>query len=80
MSEEFSGEIVTSQPSGRYMDKLSIGYIVVAFGDIPAAVFLEICFRMTITMFGHVDLMAAFRLHEDHYVDDITTGGTEAEL
>lgn len=56
------------------------GYIVVAFGDIPAAVFLEICFRMTITMFGHVDLMAAFRLHEDHYVDDITTGGTEAEV
>ena len=50
------------------------GYVVVAFGDVPAAVLLEICFRMTITMFGGVDLMAAHRLLEDHYVDDITTG------
>ena len=56
------------------------GYVVVPFGDIPAAVFLEICMRMAINMFGSIDLMAAHRLFEDHYVDDITSGGTEEEV
>ena len=56
------------------------GYVVVSFGDIPAAVFLEICIRMTITMFGYIDLIAAHRLWQDHYVDDITTGGNKEEV
>ena len=56
------------------------GYVVVTFGDIPAAAFLEICIRMTITMFGSIDTMAAHRLFQDHYVDDVTSGGSELEV
>ena len=56
------------------------GYKCVSFGDVPAAALLEICIRMTIKMFGNIDLKAAHRLFHDHFVDDITSGGTTEEV
>ena len=51
------------------------GYLCVSFGDTPAAALLEICFRIAISMFGIIDLIAAHKLLHDRFVDDITTGG-----
>ena len=68
----------------RYGKKKSkwriFGYLVVSFGDTPAAAFLEVCFRMIIRMFGTIDPLAANRLLEDHFVDDITSGGDLHEV
>ena len=51
------------------------GYLCVSFGDTPAAALLEVCFRIVISKFGSIDLVAAHRLLNDRFVDDITTGG-----
>ena len=56
------------------------GYVVVSFGDRLAAVLLEICVKRTIELFGHLDPEAATKLLQDHYVDDIATGGTRAQV
>ena len=56
------------------------GYKCVSFGDVPAAVLLEICIRLTIKMFGQIDLVAAHRLFHDHFVDDVTSGGSLEEV
>ena len=56
------------------------GYLCVSFGDTPAAALLEICFRLAIKMFGSIDPVAAHRLFHDHFVDDITSGGTSEEV
>ena len=56
------------------------GYKCVSFGDVPAAALLEICIRLTIKMFGDIDLKAAHRLYHDHFVDDITSGGSVEEV
>ena len=51
------------------------GYLCVSFGDTPAAALLEVCFRLVIVMFGVIDQLAAQRLLNDRFVDDITSGG-----
>ena len=56
------------------------GYKCVSFGDVPAAALLEICIRLTIKMFGKIDLKAAHRLYHDHFVDDITSVGSVEEV
>ena len=56
------------------------GYKCVSFGDVAAATLLEICVRLTIKMFGEIDLKAAHRLYHDHFVDDVTSGGTMEEV
>ena len=56
------------------------GYKCVSFGDVPAATLLEICIRLTIKMFGKIDLKAAHRLFYDHFVDDVTSGGNIEEV
>ena len=68
----------------RYGDKSAkwrvYGYKCVSFGDVAAATLLEICVRLTIKMFGEIDLKAAHRLYHDHFVDDVTSGGTMEEV
>ena len=68
----------------RYGNKQSewiiFGYLVVSFGDACAAGLLEICFKLIIAMFGVIDLIAARRLKDDRFVDDITTGGNNKEV
>ena len=68
----------------RYGKKKSkwriFGYLCVSFGDTPAAALLEVCFRMIIKMFGNIDPLAASRLLEDHFVDDVTSGGDVHEV
>ena len=56
------------------------GYLCVSFGDTPAAALLEVCFRMVITKFGHLSPLTAHRLLHDHYVDDITSGGSVEQV
>ena len=56
------------------------GYMCCSFGDTPSAALLEICLRRTIQMFREVDLVAARRLLNDMFVDDVTSGGTEVEV
>ena len=56
------------------------GYLVVSFGDTTAAAVLEVCFRMVISMYGYIDLLTAHRLLHDHFVDDITSGGTVEQV
>ena len=51
-------------------------YIVVSFGDRPAAVLLEICIKRTIELFGHLDPEVAMKILRDRFVDDIATGGS----
>ena len=56
------------------------GFLTVGMGDRPAACLMEISVKMTVLIFGHIDLVAAYRLNRDRFVDDIATGGTEAEV
>ena len=56
------------------------GYKCVSFGDTPAAILLEICLRITIKMFGYIDIVASRRLFNDMFVDDVTSGGSEEEV
>ena len=51
-------------------------YVVVSFGDRPAAVLLEICIKKTIELFGHLDPEAAVKILLDRFVDDLASGGT----
>ena len=56
------------------------GFCTVSFGDRPAASFLEIAIRRTAEMNQHIDPVAAARIRDDRYVDDLATGGTPAEV
>ena len=56
------------------------GYKCVSFGDTPAAILLEICLRITIKMFGYIDIVASRRLFNDMFVDDVTSGGSKEEV
>ena len=64
----------------RDADWKIFGYLCVSFGDTPAAALLEVCFRRVIEMYKHIDPLAAHRLLNDRFVDDITTGGSEEEV
>ena len=55
-------------------------FLTVGMGDRPAACLMEIAVKMTVLIFGHIDLVAAFRLNRDRFVDDIATGGSQAEV
>ena len=55
-------------------------FLVVAMGDRPAAVILEICIKITVAKFGHIDLAAAHCLENDMFVDDLQTGGESEEV
>ena len=56
------------------------GYLLVSFGDACAAALLEICFKLVIMMFSFIDEIAARRLREDRFVDDITSGGSDDQV
>ena len=68
----------------RYGDQTKpwrvFGFCTVSFGDKPAATFLEIAIRRTAEMNQQIDPVAAARIRDDRYVDDISTGGTPAEV
>ena len=55
-------------------------FLTVSMGDRPAACLMEVAVKLTVLIFGHIDLVAASRLNKDRFVDDITTGGTQAEV
>ena len=55
-------------------------FLTVSMGDRPAACLMEIGVKMTVMIFGHIDLVAGGRLNRDCFVDDISTGGTQAEV
>ena len=56
------------------------GFNTVSFGDRPAASLLEIAIRRTAEMNASIDPLAAIRIKEDRYVDDLSTGGTPGEV
>ena len=66
---------------GRKGDRWTVfAYLVVAMGDRPAACILEIAIRKTLDEYAHVDLVAANRLKEEIFVDDIPMGGEDEEI
>ena len=58
----------------------TFGFLTVSFGDRPAAAFLEIAIRRTADMNSSIDPVAAARIRDDRYVDDLATGGSQAEV
>ena len=48
-------------------------------GDIPAATFMELTKRKTADMAKQIDPVAAKKIKEDSFVDDLSTGGTREE-
>ena len=52
---------------------------VVSMGDTPAATFMELTKRATAKMAADIDRVAAKKIMEDTFSDDLTTGGSEAE-
>ena len=58
----------------------TFAFLTVGMGDRPAACLMEVAVKMTVQIFGHIDLVAARRLNRDRFVDDISTGGTVAEI
>ena len=55
------------------------GFKVVSMGDSPAACLMELTRNMTAERAKHVDPIASKKLKKDAFVDDIPTGGTNAE-
>ena len=55
-------------------------YIVVSFGDRPAAVLLEICIRKTVDSHGKIDPEAALKVLKDRFVDDLASGGSKSQV
>ena len=64
-------------PAGKWC---TYGFNTVSFGDRPAASFLEIAIRRTAEMNQPIDPLAATRIKEDRYVDDLSTGGSPIEV
>ena len=58
----------------------SYGYIVVAFGDKPAALALELGKELTASIAGGEDPRAARQLTLNSLVDDVGGGGTRAQV
>ena len=56
------------------------GYRTVSFGDKPAGAFLDIVINKLADMFKEIDPLAARRIINDRYVDDIATGGSVEEV
>ena len=55
-------------------------FLTVSMGDRPAACLMEVAVKMTVLIFGHIDLVASHRLNRDRFVDDIGTGGSKSEV
>ena len=55
------------------------GFAAVSMGDTPAANFMELTKKKTADMFKVIDLIAANKIKNDSFVDDISTGGTKDE-
>ena len=55
-------------------------FVVVAFGDIPASVLLELVKDKAAELGKEIDGVAAARISNDSYVDDNLTGGTKEEV
>ena len=55
------------------------GFEVVSMGDICASCFMELTKRATAEMSKEIDEVAAKKIAEDSFVDDVSTGGTKAE-
>ena len=56
------------------------GLLVIAFGDRTAAALLEIVIKMTVQMYGSIDLIAARKIENGMFVDDVVTGGELEEV
>ena len=56
------------------------GFNTVSFEDIPAVSFLEIATRRTVEMNKCIDPVAAVRITENRYADDLSTGDTLVEV
>ena len=61
-------------------DWQDFGFVVVAFGDRPAANFLELGKALAADAGGHIDPSAAKKIKMDSYVDDHVTGGSFADV
>ena len=61
-------------------DWLIFGFNCMTYGDVPASVLLEIVKSLGCSKYRDIDEMTAQRVEEDSYVDDILSGGTEAEV
>ena len=64
-------------PSDQWKD---YGFVVVAFGDRPAAEFLELARGLTADAGKHLDSEASRKLKNDSYVDDGVTGGSKSSV
>ena len=64
----------TSKPWRTY------GFCVVSFGDKPAAAILEVAIRKTAEIHYDIDPVAARKIIDDRYVDDITSGGDTLQV
>ena len=58
----------------------TFGFLNVSFGDRPAASFLEIAIRRPTEINQAIDPVAAARICNDRYVDDVSTGFTPEEV
>ena len=56
------------------------GFQTVGMGDRPAACLMEIAVKLTVVLFGHIDLVAGSRLNRDRFVDDVASGGSAEEV
>jgi hypothetical protein len=54
-------------------------FLVVAFGDRQAAVLLQIVIRMTCELYKNIDIVAAHKLLNDLFLDELVTGGKRRE-
>ena len=55
------------------------GTETVAFGDRPAAAITTVAIKETAEIYAHIDEVAAQKIKEDMYVDDIVTGSTNVD-
>ena len=55
-------------------------FLTVGMGDRPAACLMEIAVKLTVLLFGHIDLVAGRRLNRDRFVDDVASGGNKDEV
>ena len=56
------------------------GYRTVNFGDKPAGVYLDIVLKRVADQFEAIDGVAAQKIINDRYVDDLATGGSDSEV
>ena len=58
----------------------TFAFVAVSMGDRPAATLLDICVKLCLTMFRDIDPVAADRVKQDNFADDVVTGGNEEEV